>query len=80
MSASSGLDWTPLPQYLPIDKNATPEAWHIVFSGACAAHGGPHSDEHKVLRPDEENLLVRRVHDGAFVGGICRGLKLAAQE
>jgi hypothetical protein len=42
-----GFDWQPLLQDPPIDKNATPEASHIVFSGEHAAHGGPYCDEHE---------------------------------
>lgn len=40
-----GFEWRPLLQNPPIDKNATPKASHIVFSGEHAAHGGPYFDE-----------------------------------
>ena len=40
-----GFAWLPLLQDPPVDKNATPTASHIVFSGEHAAHGGPYFDE-----------------------------------
>jgi len=40
-----GFDWQPLLQDPPIDKSATAQAAHIVFSGEHAAHGGPYHDE-----------------------------------
>lgn len=42
-----GFDWQPLLQTPPIDKNATPRAAHIVFSGEYAAHGAPFFDAHE---------------------------------
>ena len=40
-----GFDWQPLHQNPLMDKNATLEAAHIVFSGEFAAHGAPYLDE-----------------------------------
>lgn len=42
--SADGLAWRPLAQDPPIDKNATPKASHIVFSGEHAAHGCPYYD------------------------------------
>jgi hypothetical protein len=42
--SSDGFDWKPLLQDPPRDKNATPQAAHIVFSGEHAAHGSPYFD------------------------------------
>ncbi len=39
-----GFDWQPLRQDPLVDRNATPEASHIVFSGEFAAHGAPYLD------------------------------------
>ncbi|MEI6971715.1 MAG: hypothetical protein WCL44_09380 [bacterium] len=43
--SANGFDWQPLQQDPPVDRNSTPRARHIVFSGEHAAHGAPFHDE-----------------------------------
>jgi len=44
-SSPDGFDWQPALQPAPIDKNGTPSASHLVFSGEFAAAGAPYLDE-----------------------------------
>ncbi len=43
-TSAAGLDWRPWLLDRPIDKNATPAATHIIFSGEYASHGAPFYD------------------------------------
>lgn len=44
-TSGDGLAWQPHLLDQPIDKNATPEATHIIFSGEYASGGAPFCDE-----------------------------------
>jgi hypothetical protein len=43
--STDGFDWRPRLQNPPVDKNATPKASHIVFSGEYSGGLGPYYDE-----------------------------------
>jgi hypothetical protein len=42
--SADGFDWQPLPQHPLIDKNATPGAAHIIFSGEFSGGGAVYFD------------------------------------
>ena len=46
-TSQDGVDWQPALHNEPIDKNATPHATHIIFSGEYSSHGAPFYDENE---------------------------------
>jgi len=55
--STDGLDWQPMLQDVPVDKNATLEASHIVFSGEFSGSGAVFPDEREP-DPDRRYKVV----------------------